>query len=399
MSCLTGAVQAEDAAAILKNWYDGVAAAKTLSVDVSAAFKALQNGEEVQATEQSSSVSLRRPAEIVWKSQGDTALTILNDGKHLYEIVGGELKRYTEKEPFAAVGDLMSKSLLGSQMNMQQGLSLFGDALGAKSFDEFQKSLGKLEYVGAETVESAKLHHLRVVRDEIPTELWFAAEPLRLAKVAPDLKTIAAKNGRQLPPGIELTLAVTFKEWKYDAALSDDAFAFKAPEGYELTDDLFAPPPHRLLGSQAADFELDTLTGEKFKLSAQSGKVVVLDFWATWCGPCVAALPKITATTAKYKEKGVVFYAVNEGEEASIVREFLTAQKLQTPVLLDTESKVGELFGVEGIPQTVIIDKAGKMQVIHVGAGPDIGEKLAKELDEVLAGKQLADEKTKKKAK
>lgn len=60
------------------------------------------------------------------------------------------------------------------------------------------------------------------------------------------------------------------------------------------------------------------------------------------------------------------------------------------PVILDGEGKVGTLFKVEGIPQTVIIDKSGKIQVVHVGAGPDIGERLAKELDDILAGKDLS---------
>jgi peroxiredoxin len=107
-------------------------------------------------------------------------------------------------------------------------------------------------------------------------------------------------------------------------------------------------------------------------------------------------LPSITETAAKFKDKGVVFYAVNQGEEASIIKEFLAAQKLATPVALDLEGNVGTAYGVEGIPQTVIIDKHGKIQVVHVGAGEKIGEQLTNELEAVLAGKELADEKLKK---
>ena len=385
-----------DPQALLRRWYDDLAATKTLSVDIKAQFQAIQNGEEVQAVAQESTFALRKPAELRLTARDETGLTIVNDGKQLYEAVG-QMKRYARRDPFTSVADLITKSVLTSQLNMQQGLSILGDALAAKSFDDFYASLGKVEAVGVEELEGAKAHRIRTLRDGVPTEVFLAGDAPRLVRVAPDLKTIAAKNGRQLPPGVELKLTLAFTGWKYDAPAADGAFAFTPPSDYELVDDLFAPPPHPLLGKQAPAIELTTLDDAKFNLAEQAGKVVVLDFWATWCGPCVAALPKITETTAKYKDKGVIFYAVNVQEEAPIIREFLTAQKLAPPVLLDSAGKASEAFGVSGIPQTVVIDKAGKIQVIHVGAGPEIGTQLAKELDDVLAGKQLADEKLKKK--
>ena len=385
-----GAEVEDKAKAVLGDWYKGIAEAKTLSGESSAAFQVLQGGKEVQAQKDAYSFAVKRPQHFAMRAKDAAGLTLVNDDKQFYQSLGSG-KVYTQDKPFAAVADLFSKSVIISQTNLQQGLSLLGDALAAESFDKLLAGLGDVKYVGEEKLGDEKAHHLLVVFQKTPHDVWFSAEAKpRLLKLLPDLKAIAAANGRELPKDVELKLTVEFTKWAYDEEPSAEAFAAVPPKDFELVPDLFAPPAVRMIGKAAPAFELQTLTGSPFKLSDQVGKVVVLDFWATWCGPCVAALPKINETTAKYKEKGVVFQAVNQQEEASIVKEFLAAQKLDVPVILDIEGKVGTLFKVEGIPQTVIIDKTGKIQVVHVGAGPTIGEQLTKELDEILAGKDLS---------
>jgi len=384
-----GAEVEDKAKSVLGDWYKGVAEAKTLSAETSAAFQVLQGGNEVQAQRDASSFALERPVRIAIRAKDPAGLTIVNDDKQLFQSLGAG-KVYTQDKPFAAVGDLFSKSLILSQINLQQGLSLLGEALAAESFEKLLEGLGDVKYVGQEKIGDEPVHHLSVVFQKTPHDAWFTAETKpKLVKLVPDLKTIAAANGRELPKDVDLKLTVEFTKWAYDEAPAADAFAAVPPKDFELVTNLFASAAERMVGKPAPAFELPTLAGSPFKLSDQAGKIVVLDFWATWCGPCVAALPKINETTAKYKEKGVVFQAVNQGEEASIIKEFMAAQKLEVPVILDLEGKVGTLFKVEGIPQTVIIDKSGKIQVVHVGAGPAIGEQLAKELDELLAGKDL----------
>jgi thiol-disulfide isomerase/thioredoxin len=380
----------EKAKGVLSDWYQGLADAKTIAGETTAVFQVIQAGTEVQAQRDGYSFALKRPQHFSMRAKDAAGLTLVNDDNQFFQALGAG-KVYTQDKPFAAVGDLFSKSVILSQTNLQQGLSLLGEALGAESFAKFVEGLGDIKYVGEETVDGQKVHHLSVVFQKTPHEAWFSAEAKpKILKLVPDLKTIAAANGRELPKEVDLKLTVAFTKWAYDEALPADAFAAVPPKDFELVTDLFAPPAVRMIGKKAPAFELPTLAGSPFKLGDQEGKVVVLDFWATWCGPCVAALPKINETTAKYKEKGVVFQAVNQGEEASIAKEFLAAQKLDVPVILDQEGKVGTLFKVEGIPQTVIIDKTGKIQAVHVGAGPTIGEQLAKELDDILSGKDLS---------
>jgi len=316
-----GAEVEDKAKAVLGDWYKGIAEAKTLSGETSAAFQVLQAGTEVQAQRDGYTFALKRPQHFIMKAKDAAGLTLVNDDKQLYQALGSG-KVYTEDKPFASIGDIFSKSVILSQTNLQQGLSLLGDALAAESFEKLLAGLGDVKYVGEEMRDGEKAHHLLIVFQKTPHDAWFTAEAKpKLMRLLPDLKTIAAANGRELPPGVDLKLTVDFMKWAYDEEPAADAFAAVPPKDFELVPDLFAPPAVRMVGKAAPSFELPTLAGSPFKLSEQVGKVVVLDFWATWCGPCVAALPKINETTAKYKEKGVVFQAVNQQEEASIVKE------------------------------------------------------------------------------
>jgi hypothetical protein len=87
----------------------------------------------------------------------------------------------------------------------------------------------------------------------------------------------------------------------------------------------------------------------------------------------------------------VVLYAVNEQEEPDRIRAFLKDQKLQCAVALDTKGTAGYRYGVEGIPFTVIIGKDGTVQAVHEGVGPDLRERLKKQLETLIAGKSLVE--------
>ena len=92
-------------------------------------------------------------------------------------------------------------------------------------------------------------------------------------------------------------------------------------------------------------------------------------------------LPILAEVAETYKDRGVVLYAVNEGEEPLEIRSFLERNRLSLKVPLDSRERVGELYGVDGIPQTVIIGTDGTVQAVHIGFRPDLKEKLTEELD------------------
>jgi len=109
-----------------------------------------------------------------------------------------------------------------------------------------------------------------------------------------------------------------------------------------------------------ADFTLSDLQGRKWTLTALRGKVVLVNFWATWCPPCRRELPDIAALDQRFKGEGLVILAISD-EEASTVKRFVADQKIGYTVLLDPGNKVKELFRVDGIPQSFVYDREGRL--------------------------------------
>ena len=141
-----------------------------------------------------------------------------------------------------------------------------------------------------------------------------------------------------------------------------------------------------LTGKAAPGFEASLLNGKKFNIAEQKGKVVILDFWATWCGPCVRGLPILQEVTSSFDNKKVRFVAVNQGENKKTINQFLKSKNLtKLTVALDKTSAVGNSYKVKGIPQTVVIDQEGIVRFVHVGFSSSTGKQLEKEIKELLS--------------
>jgi len=141
-----------------------------------------------------------------------------------------------------------------------------------------------------------------------------------------------------------------------------------------------------LIGTTATDFELPMLDGTTFRLSDHKDKIVVLDFWATWCGPCVMALPDYIAATSGFDESKVIFVAVNLQESSDEIRTFLSDKQLSPRVALDRSSTVAPTFQVSGIPHTVILGPGNVIEDVHVGYQPGSGETMQTTLQQMLDG-------------
>ncbi|MBC7965416.1 MAG: TlpA family protein disulfide reductase, partial [Fuerstia sp.] len=141
-----------------------------------------------------------------------------------------------------------------------------------------------------------------------------------------------------------------------------------------------------MIGKTATDFELPMLDGTTFKLSDHQDKIVVLDFWATWCGPCVVALPDYIAATSKFDESKVIFVAVTLQESSDEIRTFLSDKKLSPRVALDRSASVAPTFQVSGIPHTVILGPGNVIEDVHVGYQPGSGETMQTTLQQMLDG-------------
>jgi len=115
-------------------------------------------------------------------------------------------------------------------------------------------------------------------------------------------------------------------------------------------------------GSKAPNFYLEDLKGKKLELKNFKGKVIFLNFWATWCGPCKEEMPSMETLYQQFKEKDFVFLAISvDYEGRKPVKEFIEKEHYTFPVLLDPKYETFDLYKVKGIPTTIIIDKDRKM--------------------------------------
>lgn len=147
-----------------------------------------------------------------------------------------------------------------------------------------------------------------------------------------------------------------------------------------------SPSPRE--GFLAPDFTLDTLQGEPIKLSELRGKIVVVNFWATWCLPCRAETPALEKSYEQYEGRGVVILGVNVTNQdlVSAVESFVQEFGLTYPIPLDRDGRVGFLYQVQGLPTTFFINREGVIRTVVVG-GPMsetfIGSKIEALLKEI----------------
>jgi len=125
------------------------------------------------------------------------------------------------------------------------------------------------------------------------------------------------------------------------------------------------------LSKPAPDFQLQNLDGQSISLNNLKGKPVLLNFWASWCGPCVSEMPYLQEINDEWSAKGLILLAVNIGDDSSTAEEFLQNHNLSLPVLLDTEMVVARRYNITGIPTTFFIDKDGVIQEKIIGAFPN----------------------------
>ncbi len=385
--------KAED---VLRNMANYLAKLKAVSCQLNMDMRIEARGMKNEMTTKTA-VRIARPdryAMVV--EEGVMGMTTINDGTQITTFIPS-LNRFTVKP----VNENDEES--ASMAVMAGSFGKMSDFVKAKTGEELLKVLmegvKETKYLGSEEVDGVPCDHVQLVQDEFIFDLWIEKGDRPLPhKFVPDMSKQLAELGER-GQDMKLEFNVTLTKWDTAPKFTDADFTFNPPAGAEQVDSMFEglggsgqeEGPNPLLGQPAPKFTTVNPSGEPIDLEKHLGKnVILLDFWATWCGPCVAAMPKVDEVAKKFADKGVVFYAVNLGDDVETVKQFLADQKLDIPVAMDTEGKLGSLYQAEAIPMTVLIGKDGKVQVVHIGFSENLAEELTKNLEDLLAGKDLA---------
>jgi peroxiredoxin len=121
------------------------------------------------------------------------------------------------------------------------------------------------------------------------------------------------------------------------------------------------------VGSPAPDFTLRVLDGPNLRLQEQRGKVVLVNFWATWCGPCRKEMPHLNRIADKYRSSGLVLLGINVDDDARNAADLAAKLGVKFPVLFDTDKKVSKLYDLNSMPSTLVIDRNGRVRYLHRG--------------------------------
>ncbi|MFH1419251.1 MAG: TlpA disulfide reductase family protein [Planctomycetota bacterium] len=183
------------------------------------------------------------------------------------------------------------------------------------------------------------------------------------------------------PPEAATALRITNLDIEPDLDLT--VFSLERPKGYEKEDPQSDRGPKLLdVGKMAPNWKLKTPGGERVSLDELRGNVVVMDFWATWCGPCKEAMPNVQKLHERFKDKPVKVFGVNCWERGDPV-EYMKEKQYTYGLLLDAD-KVAEAYKVSGIPTFYIIAPDGKIAYAETGSSPDEVKKIAKVVDKLL---------------
>ena len=353
------------------------------------------NGETIIDETANFSLTLDHPNQI--RAQAYQAMLVCN-GKNLYaaiqDLPGQVLERRAPTR--VTMKTLYSDRILAMALSQGIGgalpqalLLLANEPIKALLGDDANPAL-----LEPKAIEGRDCYRVRVERPEGAATFWVDQESFILRRVVLPTDEISRAIS-QTTPVDHVSLVAEFRGASIDGVIDPKAFEFEIPEGAEIV--RFFVPPHtaQLLSKKAPDFRFVDLDGEPITPESLAGKITVLDFWATWCGPCKQSLPKLQKVYEQFKDNPkVAFYAVsvdrpdvNNKEMAKLFEDL----KVTIPILRDTEQSAAA-FKFTGIPTSFIIGVDGIVQDYEVGGNPKLTEELPEKIEKLLAGENIYEE-------
>jgi len=384
----TGAASSQ-AEGILRQMCQTMSGLESFSVEVSQSLS-VEVGVVGQSLTEQASLTVARPRRLALVgTEGLTRPAVYCDANQVITYLAVEREYVQEAAPADLEGLFAREGAAGRVLSM--GLPVLRVLLSSDPAGQLLTNAQGTEYLGRETLEGVSYHRVRLKYAEADLDFWVeTGERALLRRFAPDLSGFGALvGGSGRASKIEQRWDLT--NWQVSPEAGAARWAWAPPAGARRVKELSimaeAAPRHPLEGQAAPAFELPILGGGTAELAKHRGKeVVVLDFWATWCPPCRKWLPQVEELAGEFRDKGVVFYAVDGEETAEKVREYLEKNGFKLPVALDQDGSVGRLYQVTGIPQTVVIGKDGVAAKVYQGVPEDLRQ-VRELLDGLLSGR------------
>ncbi len=317
-------------------------------------------------------------ASVHLKNEDLEIFTFLDPG-HLTTYIP-EFRQYTVDPPSRSAAQIVADSGWGP---VNSTVAILSELLTAKPF-----SGALVSYVGEESVSGSKTHRLSMSNHGHNWTMWVdAGATPTIRRIAPEMTPFIQQAEAQ---GAKVTIEVeaVFTRWNV-ATDQGDALKFSPPDGVRLV--RVFEPPHPLVGKPAPEFAIAIYGGGELDLAKKkSDEIYILDFWATWCGPCRKAMPVIADVSKDFADQGVKMFAVNLLETDGQIAAFLKSSGLDDLVVAkDVTGAVQQMYQADSIPQTVIIGKSGMVESVHVGFSPVATEpRLRAELTELVAAEK-----------
>lgn len=289
------------------------------------------------------------------KSDGQESIA-MSDGEHTWKALPSK-KQWTQ----VAAAALETRDAEGPDPRSRDLYSTLTLTLGGR-YIALAKLAENPEIAGEEDVkvegQKVRCYVIRTRTAGMEHELWIDQQRF----VVLQHKEKGDSNGAHA----DIHLKVSSVE--INSTLPDSLFAFQPGKGWSEAEMLLLPGEVRMMltGSRAANFALKTLEGEPVALDETRGKVVVLDFWATWCPPCREELPSIEKLRQEFAGQ-VQFFGIND-EDSGTVKDFLRKHAYELPVLMDGKRQVHRQYGVSAIPTMLIIDRQGVIREHFIGS-------------------------------
>ncbi len=379
---------------LLRQFSETLTGAETIKTDLTLSSY-LKVNRQVQKNSETFTVAIRRPNKLAWVLRRGSGITAKSDGEKLF-ILPFKAKKFTEQPAPETLAEASDKSMpLDGMGNGGVAEMILAD----DPYAAITEGARKVSYIGSVVLQGSRCHKIAISKEDVDLFVYLPAEGNMLPLIIKyDMSRLMAKRFAKGSEAAEVKAEVTVKfgKWELDTDIPDQTFKFKPPAGARRVDSFTESPAENkdpLVGKAAPDFALKLLDGRTGRLSEHKGRnIVILDFWATWCPPCRRGLPAMIDIARKYADRDVVLYAVNQRESAKLIKEFLRESNLDMPVALDPNGRIGKLFEVSGIPRTVVIDKNGTIQAVHVGFGGGTQAQLESEIDAIIAGNGPAGE-------